>query len=54
MIAYDKDLLGCIAAERKLIATAGRRDDHAERLAQPGSDGYLLAQVPIGGSDHAF
>jgi hypothetical protein len=54
MIALDKDLLGCIAAERKLIATAGRRTITLTQLAQPGSDGYLLAQVPIGGSATHF
>ena len=54
MIAYDKDLLGCIGAERKLIATAGTQTITLERLAQPGSDGYLLAQIPIGGSTTHF
>ncbi|MCU0501124.1 MAG: hypothetical protein MUC51_05050, partial [Anaerolineae bacterium] len=54
MIAYDKDLLGCIGADRKLIARAGTQTVTLERLAQPGDGGYLLAQVPIAGSATHF
>ena len=54
MIAYDKELLGCIAAERKLVARAGTQTITLERLAQPGNDGYLMAQIPIGGSTTHF
>ena len=54
MIAYDKELLGCIAAERKLVARAGTQTITLERLAQPGNDGYLLAQIPIGSSTTHF
>jgi hypothetical protein len=55
MIAYAKDLLGCIAADRKFVATAGAQTITLERLALPGPDGYLLAQIPIDGSaDHFY
>jgi hypothetical protein len=55
MIAYDKDLLGCIAAHRKFMAAAATRATIIlERLAQPGSAGYLMAQVPIAGSAEHF
>jgi M6 family metalloprotease-like protein len=47
-IAYDKELLGWIPMNRKFVAAP---DSVAtitlQRLAQPGSDGYLLAQIPI-------
>lgn len=55
MSAFQKDQLGFIAAERKYTAPA---DSEAtivlERLAQPGRDGYLLAQIPIDGSAGHF
>jgi hypothetical protein len=54
MIAYDKDLLGCIPAARKFTAAAGAQTVTLERLAQPGPAGYLLAQIPIGGSATHF
>ena len=54
MIAYDKELLGCIPAERKLVVTTGTQTIMLERLAQPESDSYLLAQIPIGGSTTRF
>ena len=54
MIAHDKDLLGCIGAERKFIAAARTQTIMLERLAQPGPDGYLMAQIPIGGSATHF
>jgi hypothetical protein len=56
MIAYDKDLLGCIAAHRKFMAAAATRATIIlERLAQPGSAGYLMAQIPIADSaDHFY
>ncbi len=36
MIAYDKDLLGCIAAERKLVASGGDANDHPGALGAAG------------------
>ncbi len=55
MIAYDKELLGCIGADRKLVAAAGMQTVTLERLAQPGPAGYLMAQIPIAGAaDHFY
>jgi hypothetical protein len=54
MIAYDKNQLGWIATERKLVANAGTQTIMLERLAQPGTDGYLMAQIPIAGSASHF
>jgi hypothetical protein len=54
MIAHDKDLLGCIAAARKFTAAGGTQTIALERLAQPGADGYLLAQIPLDGSTTHF
>jgi hypothetical protein len=54
MIAYNKDLLGWIAAERKLVARAGTQTIMLERLAQPEDEGYLMAQIPIAGSTSYF
>ena len=54
-IAYHKDFLGWIPASRKYIPTRnGTRTITLARLAQPGSEGYLLAQIPIGDSTTDF
>ena len=48
-IAYHKDFLGWIPPSRKYVPTRnGTRTITLARLAQPGSEGYLLAQIPIG------
>ena len=50
-IAYHKDFLGWIPASRKYVARPNTtRTITLERLAQPGSGGYLMAQIPIGDS----
>jgi hypothetical protein len=50
-IAYHKDLLGWIAPARKLsLAADAVATVVLERLAQPGSGGVLLAEVPLPGS----
>jgi hypothetical protein len=54
MIAYDKDLLGWIAADRQLVTRAGTQTVTLERLAQPENDGYLMAHIPIAGSMSHF
>ena len=54
-IAYHKDFLGWIPASRKYVPTRnGPRTITLARLAQPGSEGYLLAQIPIGDSATDF
>ena len=54
-IAYHKDFLGWIPPDRKYVAPHNStRTITLERLAQPGSDGYLLAQIPIGDSTTDF
>ncbi len=54
-IAYHKDFLGWIPASRKYVPTRnGTRTITLARLAQPGSEGYLLAQIPIGNSATDF
>ena len=54
-IAYHKDFLGWIPANRKYVATRNStRTITLERLAQPGSEGYLMAQIPIGDSPTDF
>ena len=54
-IAYHKDFLGWIPASRKYVPTRnGTRTITLARLAQPGSGGYLLAQIPIGDSATDF
>ena len=54
-IAYHKDVLGWIPASRKYVPTRnGTRTITLKRLAQPGSEGYLLAQIPIGDSATDF
>jgi len=53
--AHQKDVLGFIPADRKFLAPAGGKTTIVlERLAQPGADGYLLAQIPIAGSTGHF
>ncbi len=54
-IAYHKDFLGWIPADRKYVAPPDTtRTILLERLAQPGAEGYLMAQVPIGDSPTDF
>ena len=54
-IAYHKDLLGWIPPDRKYVATPNStRTITLERLAQPGAEGYLMAQIPIGESPTDF
>ena len=48
-IAYHKDFLGWIPPDRKYVAAPNSTQTITlERLAQPNSDGYLMAQIPIG------
>ena len=48
-IAYHKDFLGWIPPARKYTAAPNStRTIPLERLAQPGEEGYLMAQIPIG------
>ena len=54
-IAYHKDFLGWIPADRKYVALPNTtRTITLERLAQPGTEGYLMAQIPIGDSATEF
>ena len=54
-IAYHKDFLGWIPSSRKYVAPRNStRTITLERLAQPGSAGYLMAQIPIGRSRTDF
>ena len=54
-IAYHKDFLGWIPAGRKYVAPRNStRTITLERLAQPGSEGYLMAHIPIGDSPTDF
>ncbi len=54
-IAYHKDFLGWIPADRKYVAAPDSTQTITlERLAQPGAEGYLLAQIPIGESPTDF
>ena len=54
-IAYHKDGLGWIPADRKYVAPPDTtRTITLERLAEPGPDGYLMAEIPIGDSDTDF
>ena len=54
-IAYHKDFLGWIPANRKYVAPPNStRTITLERLAQPDSEGYLMAQIPIGDSETDF
>lgn len=54
-IAYHKDFLGWIPPDRKYVAAPNStRTITLERLAQPGAEGYLMAQIPIGDSTTDF
>ena len=54
-IAYHKDFLGWIPPTRKYMATPNSTQTITlERLAQPGAEGYLMAQIPIGDSTTNF
>ena len=54
-IAYHKDFLGWIPPDRKYVAAPNStRTISLERLAQPGAEGYLMAQIPIGRSPTDF
>ena len=50
-IAYHKDFLGWIPPDRKYVTAPNRTQTITlARLAQPTSEGYLMAQIPIGES----
>ena len=54
-IAYHKDFLGWIPPDRKyMTAPNTTRTITLERLARPGAEGYLMAQIPIGNSPTDF
>ena len=54
-IAYHKDFLGWIPPDRKYVAAPNSTQTITlERLAQPGEEGYLMAQIPIGESRTDF
>ena len=54
-IAYHKDFLGWIPPDRKYVAPPNSTQTMTlERLAKPGSDGYLMAQIPIDDSTTDF
>lgn len=54
-IAFHKDVLGWIPAERKYVAGPGTAATFTlERLASPPSGGYLMAQIPIPGTQHFY
>ena len=54
-IAYHKDFLGWIPADRKYAARPNTtRTITLERSAQPGAEGYLMAEIPIGRSPTDF
>ena len=54
-IAYHKDFLGWIPADRKYVAAPNSTQTLIlERLAQPSAEGYLMAQIPIGDSTTDF
>ena len=55
VIAYDKDLLGWIPADRKIVvAQQGTVTIELAALAKPAAQGYLLAQIPIAGDPARF
>ena len=55
MIAYDKEMLGWIPADRKLVAAAqGTATIELAALANSTAQGYLLAQIPIAGAPARF
>ena len=54
-IAYHKDFLGWIPPALKYVAAPNTtRTITLERSAQPGEEGYLMAQIPIGDSPTDF
>ena len=54
-IAYHKDFLGWIPPDRKYVAVPNSTQTITlERLAKPGAEGYLMAQIPIGRSRTDF
>jgi N-acetylneuraminic acid mutarotase len=54
-ISYHKKLLGWIAPGRRLsVATNTSQSITLERLAQPGSTGYLMAEIPIENAPNQF
>ena len=54
-IAHHKDFLGWIPPDRKYVAAPNTtRTITLERLAKPGPDGYLMAQIPIGAPSTDF
>ena len=54
-IAYHKDFLGWIPPGRKYVAAPNSTQTITlERLAKPGAEGYLMAQIPIGDSTTDF
>ncbi|MBI2882674.1 MAG: hypothetical protein HYY11_02005 [Candidatus Methylomirabilis oxyfera] len=54
-IAYHKNMLGWIPSSRTYVHRAGSSHTITlERIAQPVSDSYLMAQIPIGESSTRF
>jgi M6 family metalloprotease-like protein len=54
-ISYHKDLLGWIASSRKLTVAANTSQTITlERLAQPDSGNYLMAEIPIDNAPGQF
>ena len=54
-IAYHKDFLGWVPSDRKYVATPNSTQTITlGRLAQPGAEGYLMAEIPIGNSPTDF
>ena len=54
-IAYFKDLVGWIPAHRKYVAPPNSTHTlMLERLALPGPEGYLMAEIPIGDSGRFY
>lgn len=54
-VGFHKDALGWIPGSRRYLATTDPDQlVFLERLAEPGPGGYLVAQIPIGGSATNF
>ncbi len=54
-ISYHKDILGWIPGAQKYVAAVGTSQTiMMERLGQPTTSNYLMAQLPIGGSASQF
>ena len=53
-ISYHKDILGWIAPEQKYTHRSGTQTITLTPLGLPGASGYLMAQIPIDGSDTHF